>query len=131
MLRFGRFQSFLHRHGPKFTLLHPKPIDETTYNKVVVSLIYLIATRPNFSFAVSYSSRFMIAPKDDHWVATKRVLHYVKGTFDYRLLYARSHDSRLSGFIDLDWIGSVNDKMLAFGYVFNVGSDTVTWTSKK
>eukprot|EP00253_Pinus_taeda_P027513 PITA_27513 len=71
------------------------PVDETLFRQLVGSLIYLIATRPDISFAVSYISRFMSAPKADHWIAAKRVLQYVPG------------------------------------YVFSLGSDVVTWTSKK
>ena len=61
-------------------------IDDTTYRQLVGSLIYLFATRHDINFAVSYISRFMTTPKADHWMAAKRVLHYVKGTSDYGLL---------------------------------------------
>ncbi|XP_059064641.1 secreted RxLR effector protein 161-like [Cryptomeria japonica] len=73
----------------------------------------------------------MTTPKDDHWVATKRALRYVKGTPDYGLLYTRRHDPRLSGFTDSDWAGSVDDRKSTSGYVFNLGSGAVTRTSKK
>eukprot|EP00253_Pinus_taeda_P002224 PITA_02224 len=39
--------------------------------QLVGVLIYLTATRPDISFAVSYISRFMSAPKADHWIAAK------------------------------------------------------------
>eukprot|EP00253_Pinus_taeda_P031506 PITA_31506 len=72
--------------------------------KLVGSLIYLTATRPDISFAVSYISRFMLAPKADHWIAAKRVLRYA---------------------------GSIDDRKSTPGYVFSLGSGAVTWTSKK
>lgn len=106
-------------------------VDETQFRQLVGSLIYLIATRPDLSFAVSYISRFMTAPRADHWVAAKRVLRYVKGTSDYGLLYTRSDDPRLSGFTDSDWAGSVDDRKSTSGYVFSLGSCAITWTSKK
>eukprot|EP00253_Pinus_taeda_P006481 PITA_06481 len=99
--------------------------------KLVGSLIYLTATRPDISFAVSYISRFMSAPKADHWIAAKRVLRYVRGTSDYGLLYTRSSDPILSGYTDFDWAGSVDDRKSTAGYVFSLGSSAVTWTSKK
>ena len=64
------------------------PVDDTTYRQLVGSLIYLSTTRPDISFAVSYISCFMIAPKVDHWMTAKCVLCYVKGTSHYRLLYS-------------------------------------------
>eukprot|EP00253_Pinus_taeda_P026180 PITA_26180 len=47
------------------------PMDETLFRQLVGSLIYLTATRPDISFSVSYISRFMSAPKADHWIAAK------------------------------------------------------------
>eukprot|EP00253_Pinus_taeda_P002223 PITA_02223 len=99
--------------------------------QLVGSLIYLTATRPDISFSVSYISRFMAAPKADHWIAAKRVLRYVRGTSDYGLLYTRSSDPILSGYTDSDCADSVDDRKSTAGYVFSLGSSAVTWTSKK
>eukprot|EP00253_Pinus_taeda_P009256 PITA_09256 len=107
------------------------PVDETLFRQLVGSLIYLTATRPDISFSVSYISRFMSAPKADHWIAAKCVLRYVRGTSDYGLLYTRSFDPILSGYTDSDWAGSIDDRKSTAGYVFNLGSGAVTWTSKK
>lgn len=107
------------------------PVDDTTYRQLVSSLIYLSATRPNISFTVNYISRFMTASKADHWIAAKRVLRYVKGNPDYGILYSRSSNPKLRGFTDSDWVGSVDDKKSTSGYVFSLGFDAVTWTSKK
>lgn len=63
-------------------------VDDTTYRQLLGSLIYLFATTPDISFAVNYISRFMTAPKADHWMAAKCVLRYVKDTSDYELLYS-------------------------------------------
>eukprot|EP00253_Pinus_taeda_P009790 PITA_09790 len=90
------------------------PVDETLFRQLVGSLIYLIATRPDISFTVSYISRFMSAPKADHWIATKRV-----------------SDPILGGYTDFDWAGSVDDRKSTARYVFSLGSGAVTWTSKK
>ena len=106
-------------------------VDETLFRQLVGSLIYLTATRPDISFAVSYISRFMSAPKADHWIAAKRVLRYVRGTLDYGLLYTRSSDPTLSGYTDSDWAGSVDDRKSTAGYVFSLGSGAITWASKK
>ena len=73
----------------------------------------------------------MTAPKANHWMAAKCVLRYVKGTSDYGLLYSWSSNPKLSGFTDSDWAGSVDDKKSTSGYVFSLGSDSFTWTSKK
>ena len=89
--------------GLKLSAQSPSPlVDETLFRQLVGNLIYLTATRPDISFAVSYISRFMSAPEADHWQAAKRVLRYVRGTSDYGLLYTRSSNPILSGYTDSD-----------------------------
>ncbi|XP_059076574.1 secreted RxLR effector protein 161-like [Cryptomeria japonica] len=106
-------------------------VDEIEFRQLVGSLIYLTATRPDICFAVSYISRFMTAPKADHWIAAKPVLRYVKGTSDYGILYGRCNDPKLIGYTDLDWAGSVDDRKSTSWYVFRLGTSVVTWSSKK
>lgn len=106
-------------------------VDDSSFRQLVGSLIYLTATRPDISYAVSYISRFMSAPKVEHWVAAKRVLRYVKGTPDFGILYSRSKDPRLVGFTDSDWADCVDDRKSTSRYVFSLGTGAVTWTSKK
>lgn len=118
--------------GLKLSAKFSSPVvDETEFRQLVGSLIYLTATRPDIYFAVSYISRFMTAPKADHWIVAKRVLRYVKGTSNYGILYSRCNDPKLIGYTDSDWAGSVDDKKSTSGYVFSLGSGAVTWSSKK
>jgi hypothetical protein len=58
-----------------------KVVDELVYRKLVGRLIYL--TRLDLSYVVSFINRFMIVPKVEHWIVAKRVLRYVKGTFEF------------------------------------------------
>lgn len=37
----------------------------------------------------------------------------------------------LQGFNDLDWVGSPSDKKITSRAIFNVGSTTVSWYSRK
>ena len=108
-----------------------KTVNESVYRKLVGSLIYLTATRPDLSFVVSFISRFRSAPKVEHWTAAERVLRYVKGTLDFSILYSRSKDPRLSKYTDSDWASSIDDRKPTSGYVFSLGTGIVTWTSNK
>lgn len=57
--------------------------DSKKYCEVVGSLIYLMtSTRPDLSFVVSKLSQYLSEPKQQHWVAAKHVLRYLKGTVD-------------------------------------------------
>jgi hypothetical protein len=59
------------------------------------------------------------------------VLRYVKGTLEFGILYSRSKDSRLCGYTNSVWAGSIDDRKSTSGYVFSLGMGAVTWTSKK
>jgi hypothetical protein len=108
-----------------------KVVSESLYRQLVGNLIYLTATRPDLSFAVSFIFIFMTALKVEHWTTTKRVLRYVKGTLDFGILYNRSKYLRLCGYTDSDWVGSVDDRKSTSRYVFSFGTGVVTSTSKK
>ena len=62
-------------------------LDLTFYKRLVVSLMYLIATRPSIMFVVSFISRFVESSKRTHWKEGKRILRYVAGTTNYGVLY--------------------------------------------
>jgi hypothetical protein len=53
-------------------------VNNTSYRKLIGSLIYLTTTHPNLSYAVSILSIFMQEPRESHWNATKRVLNIQK-----------------------------------------------------
>ena len=41
------------------------------------------------------------------------------------------NDLTISAFSDADWTGSVNDRRSTSGYVFLLGTTTISWSSKK
>ena len=55
-------------------------VDATLFKQVVGSLMYLTTTRPDLMYGVSLISRFMTNPTENHWLAAKRILRYLKGT---------------------------------------------------
>ena len=61
----------------------------------------------------------------------KRILHYLKGTIDYGLLYSSSIDFKLVGFSDSDFAGDINDRKSTTDFVFFMGDCAVTWSSNK
>jgi hypothetical protein len=68
-------------------------VDPTLFKRLVGSLMYLIATRPNIMYGVSLISRFMETPKDTHWKAGKIFLRYVSGTKNFGIKYSSSMSS--------------------------------------
>jgi hypothetical protein len=107
-------------------------IDATLYRQNLIgSLMYLMNTRPYICFAMNSLSQFLVEPRHVHLVAAKHVMRYLKGTLDCCLSYDGDHDFSLSGYTDLDWVGSVSDRKSTSGCCFNLGSTMISWKSRK
>jgi hypothetical protein len=106
-------------------------VDATLYRWLVGSLLYLTHTHPDLSFVVGLVARYMQTPHESHWKATKRILHYVRGTVQFEIHYSSGGTPLLVGFTDSDWVGDPVDQKSTAGYVFSLGSGPVTWACKK
>ena len=62
-------------------------VDPTLYRQLIGSLMYLVNTRPNMSFAVNTLSQFIVEPRRVHcdWTTAKHILRYLAGIADYGL----------------------------------------------
>ena len=98
---------------------------------LVGSLIYLTHSRPCLSFSISLVSRFMQKPHESHWKVAKRILIYLQGTLHYSVFYSSSTTVSLFGYTDSDWAGDSSDRRSTVGYVFQLGSGPISWSSKK
>ncbi|PKI69547.1 hypothetical protein CRG98_010075 [Punica granatum] len=76
-------------------------------------------------------SQFMHCPTAIHWMAVKYILRYVKGTITYGLHIRPSSTSSIHGFSDADWAGNPDDRHSISGFVVFLGSNPVSWSSKK
>jgi hypothetical protein len=101
------------------------------YQRAVGSLMYaMLGTRPDIAFAVSVVSRFSANPDNTHWTAVKRIMRYLRGTVDYQLFYTASL-TELKGYTDSDWAGDCDTRRSTSGYVFDIGSGAISWSSKR
>ena len=53
--------------------------DPTLYRQLIESLMYLVNTQTDLSFAVNSLSQFMVDPRRVHWTAPKHILRYIRG----------------------------------------------------
>ena len=59
-----------------------------SYASAVGSLMYaMLCTRPDMYFVVGMVSRYQSAPGEEHWIAVKHILKYLRRTRDYMLVY--------------------------------------------
>jgi len=68
------------------------------YREVVGKLQYASqGTRPDITFTVSTISRYLANPNKEHWLATKRILRYLKGTQNMALKFNHDQNEGLVG----------------------------------
>ncbi|KAK6119904.1 hypothetical protein DH2020_046351 [Rehmannia glutinosa] len=108
-----------------------KVVDQTRYRALIGSLLYLTASRPDITFAVGKLSQFLHAPTDNHWIACKRVLRYLKGSKYMGVHFKSSPRMNLEAYVDADWASSCDDRKSIGGYCVFLGPNLLTWCSKK
>lgn len=101
------------------------------YRSLVGGLQYVTVTRPDIAYSVNCVCQFMHSPKDSHWKAVKRILRYLKGIATYGLQFSKVYDLHLTAFFDADWGSDIDDRKSTTGYSVYLGSDLVSWSSKK
>lgn len=112
------------------------PTDEaydnpTQYRRLVGTLQYLTITRPDLSYSMNRLCQFMHAPTVEHWGLLKRVLRYVKGTLAYGLRFSSSRSTDIHAFSDSNWAGCPVDRKSTSGYAVYIGTNLVSWLSRK
>jgi len=101
------------------------------YRELVGSLMYLSTmTRPDISYALSSCSRHCHNPRDGHWSAAKKILAYLKGTRDTKLILGGAGEWNLHGYADANF-GVEENRRSQTGYVFYIGCEgPVSWSSR-
>jgi hypothetical protein len=54
-------------------------------------------------------ARFQVSPKESHVLAVKMIFRYHKGTKEFGLWYPKGKDLSLIAYIDVDWVGLIDD----------------------
>ncbi|EOY21445.1 Uncharacterized protein TCM_012998 [Theobroma cacao] len=73
----------------------------------------------------------MQVPNDQHIIAAKRILRYLKKTEFYGIHYTKSTKFALCGYTDSDFAGSNEDAKNTSGYLFTLGNGHFSWNSHK
>ena len=119
-----------HLQPPAEDFIAPKQSRER-YQSAVGSLMYaMMGTRPDIAYAVSVVSRYAANPDDSCWTAVKRIFRYLRGTMQLKLTY-RGPLLPLAGYSDSDYAGDPATRRSTSGYVFNLGSAAISWSSKR
>jgi hypothetical protein len=127
-------------------------VDATRYRSIIGGLRYLTHTRPDITFVVEYVSRFMEDPREDHWIAVKRLLRYVKGTMDQGIIFPKHGGGSglrlivfskalpktnnegglwLTVFSDADMAGDIDGRRSTSSVLVFLGLAPISWQSLK
>ncbi|XP_017618176.1 secreted RxLR effector protein 161-like [Gossypium arboreum] len=108
-----------------------KKVDASDYRSLIGNLLYLSTTRPYIMYVASLLSRFMQALSQTHYGAAKRVMRYIKVTFNYGIWYSKNDSCKLEGYSDSGCARSMDGCKNTSGYIFSFGSGAFAWNSKK
>ena len=70
-------------------------------------------------------------PREPHFQATYRMLHYLKGNLGKGILFKKNDTLALEAYTVADYVGSIVDRRSITWYCTFLGGNLVTWRSKK
>ncbi|KAK6579717.1 hypothetical protein PZA11_007953 [Diplocarpon coronariae] len=103
----------------------------TRFQQIIGSLLFLmLATRPDISYAVIKLVRFASNPSENHIIAVKNLLRYLKGTKSLGLTYKNSPNKYITGYCDVDYAGDIGLAKSTTGFSFYLANCLFSWKSK-
>ncbi|CAI7773923.1 unnamed protein product [Closterium sp. NIES-53] len=104
------------------------------YPELVGCLMYLMTcTRPDLAYPLNLLARY-VAPgrhRKVHWDAAKRVLRYLCSTSGMGLVLGGRGPVVLTGHADPSWVDDSATQRSSQGYIFSLGSGSVSWQSTR
>jgi len=94
----------------------------------------MLCTRPDLATAVNILSRYSSEKYSELWQCLKRVLRYLKGTIEMKLIFKRNAELKntLIGYVDSDWGGNEIDRKSTTGYLFKMFDlNLICWNTKR
>jgi hypothetical protein len=80
------------------------------YQELIRSLMHLVqCMRPDLAITVGTLSKFNKNPGNQHWIAVKRVLRYLRRTSKDKLMFEKN-GHEIVGNSDADWLSKVIDR---------------------
>ncbi|GJY72573.1 retrovirus-related pol polyprotein from transposon TNT 1-94 [Tanacetum coccineum] len=108
-----------------------KAVGPTHYRRMVGTLMYLTASRPDLTFVVCMCARYQAKPTEKHLHAVKRIFKYLWGTINRGLWYPKDSSIALTAYADDDHAGCQYTRRSTSGSMQLLGDRLVSWSSKR
>lgn len=105
--------------------------DPTPYCRLVGQLIYLLNTRPDFSYSVQQLNQHMSHPTILHHQVVTRVLHYIKKSPAQGLFFPSTSSLQLKAFLDSDWATCLDTRRSITEYCIYLSDSLISWKYNK
>ena len=106
-------------------------VNQTPYRSMIGKLQYVVHNRPAIALVVGIVARFSANLRENHLMAMKRIMRYLKGIKEFGLYYKKNENFELRAYTNADWARNIDDRKITSGGAFFLGKRLVTWTSKK
>ncbi|GJU48324.1 retrovirus-related pol polyprotein from transposon TNT 1-94 [Tanacetum coccineum] len=108
-----------------------KDVDPSHYRRMIGTLLYLTASRPDLQFAICMCDRYQARPTEKHLHAVKRIFRYLRGTVNRGLWYLKDSSITLTAFADADHAGCQDTRHNTSGSMQFLRHRLVSWSSKR
>ena len=86
------------------------PIDPHLFQSLVGGLLHATISRWDIQFAINHVSRYLTSPQQEHLVAAKNILRYLKRTLNFSLFFPSSNNGSVHTYIDANWAGDYDSR---------------------
>ena len=77
-------------------------VNQTHYRPMIGKLQYVVHNRPDIALSIGIIARFSANPRENHLMAVKRIMRYLKGIEDFGLYYKKNEKFELRAYTDAD-----------------------------
>ncbi|OYD05972.1 hypothetical protein, partial [Paludifilum halophilum] len=86
----------------------------------------VVHSRPDIPLVGGIVARFSANPKENHLIAVKRIMRYLKRTDDFGLYYKKNGKFELNAYTNAYWGGNIDDRKGPSGGALFLGKRLVT-----
>nr|GFA72342.1 hypothetical protein [Tanacetum cinerariifolium] len=108
-----------------------KSVDPSHYCCMIVTILYLTASRPDLQFAICMCARYQARPIEKHVHAVKMIFQYLCGTVNQGLCYPKDSSVALTAFADANHAGCQDTRRSISGSLQFLGERLISRSSKR